>query len=372
MSPGLGLTAGVIGAGWGGRYARALSRHPDVDLVAVCAGHESSAQRLALAHSVPRWYTDYTRMLETEELDLVVVATPNDLHFPITMFALEHGAHVMCEKPLALDLHQAEAMAGLARRLGRTTIVPFTWRFFPGARALRELIDAGALGDLYHARINYVTRGLGDVHGEARWQHDVDRAGSGVLANLGSHAISLVHWLLGDVGRVSGIGRSVIDARIDSSGTPRSTPVDDTFSLLVELRDGTPVVIDTSWVAFVERVRLEISVFGSSASAQLQFDSGDADTKVGRLTLGDATPGPPRALAIPDRLLAGADWDDMPSACVEQIVREFIGAMAEGRAASPDFSEGLRVQRVLDAALVAARTRQWVELPDTGLEPARG
>ena len=372
MSPGLGLTAGVIGAGWGGRYARALSRHPDVDLVAVCAGHESSAQRLALAHSVPRWYTDYARMLETEDLDAVVVATPNDLHFPVTMLALEHGAHVMCEKPLALDVRQAEAIAGLARRLGRTTIVPFTWRFLPGALALRELIDAGALGELYHARINYVTRGLGDVHGEARWQHDVDRAGSGVLANLGSHAISLVHWLLGDVSRVSGIGRSVIDTRIDSSGTPRSTPVDDTFSLLVELRDGTPVVVDTSWVAFVDRVRLEISVFGSSATAQLRFDSRDAGKKVGRLTLGDATPGPPRPMEVPDRLLGDADWDDMASACAEQIVGEFIGAIAEGRAAAPDFSEGLRVQRVLDAALVAARTRQWVELPDTGLEPVRG
>jgi predicted dehydrogenase len=340
--------------------------------VAVCAGHESSARRLALAHSVPRWYTDYARMLETEDLDAVVVATPNDLHFPVTMLALEHGAHVMCEKPLALDVHQAEAMTGLARRLGRTTIVPFTWRFLPGALALRELIDAGALGELYHARITYVTRGLGDVHGEARWQHDVDRAGSGVLANLGSHAISLVHWLLGDVRRVSGIGRSVIDARTDSSGTLRSTPVDDTFSLLLELRDGTPVVIDTSWVAFVERVRLEIGVFGSSASAQLRFDTRDAGRKVGRLTFGDATPGPPRPMEVPDRLHGDADWGDMPSACAEQIVREFIGAIAAGRAAAPDFSEGLRVQRVLDAALAAAHERRWVELPDTGPESAGG
>ena len=351
---------------------RALARHPDVDVVAVCAGHESSAQRFALAHSVPRWYADYARMVETEDLDIVVVATPNDLHFPVTMLALEHGAHVMCEKPLALDVLQAEAMAGLARRLGRTTIVPFTWRFLPGAIALRELIESGALGELYHARITYVTRGLGDVHGEARWQHDVDRAGSGVLANLGSHAISLVHWLLGDVRRVSGIGRSVIEERIDSSGTARSTPVDDTFSLLLELRDGTPVAVDTSWVAFVERVRLEIGVFGSSATAQLRFDSRDAGRKVGRLTLGDATPGPPRPMDVPDRLLGDADWDDMASACAEQIVREFIGAIAEGRAASPDFSEGLRVQSVLDAALVAARARCWVELSGTELEPARG
>jgi predicted dehydrogenase len=356
------LAAAVIGAGWGERYVSALVRRPDVDVVSVCAGHESSARRVALTYAVPRWYSDYASMLETEKPDVVVIATPNDLHFPIAMLALEHGAHVMCEKPLALDATQAEAMVEKARRLGRTTIVPFTWRFFPGALALRELIDAGTLGALSNARISYLTRGLGDVHGEARWQHDVTRAGSGVLANLGSHAISLVHWLLGDVRSVSGIGRSVIDQRLDSSGMLVPTPIDDAFSLLAELRDGTPVTIETGWVAFVHRVHLEITVFGSSASIQLRVDSGDPDTRVGRLTYGDATLAQPKVLPIPARLLANQCWDDFASASSERIVSEFIGAVLEGRAASPDFTDGLRVQRVMDAALVSAETRQWMNV----------
>ena len=359
------LSAGVVGAGWGRRYLRSLANHPDVDVVAVCAAHESSARRLALAHSVPRWHTDYARMLETENLDVVVIATPNDLHFPIAMLALEHGAHVVCEKPLALDVAQAEAMVAAARRLDRTTIVPFTWWFFPGVLALRELIDAGALGELYHARISYVTRGLGDVHGEARWQHDASRAGSGVLANLGSHAISLVHWLLGDVRRVNGISRSVIDTRADSSGVFTPTPVDDTFSLLAELCDEATVVIDMGWVAFVDRVHLEVSIFGSSASVQLTVDSGDPRTRVGRLTYGDTTLAQPKVLEIPDRVLANECWDDVASACADRIVGEFIGAVVEGRSASPDFADGLRVQKVMDAALASAETRQWVELADS-------
>ncbi len=358
------LAAGVVGAGWGKRYLRSLAGHPDVDVVAVCAARESSARRLALAHSVPGWHTDYARMLETENLDVVVIATPNDLHFPIAMLALENGAHVLCEKPLALDVAQAEAMVEAARRLGRTTIVPFTWWFLPGVLALRELIDADALGDLYHARISYVTRGLGDVHGEARWQHDVSRAGSGVLANLGSHAISLVHRLLGDVRRVNGISRSVIDVRADSSGVFTPTLADDTFSLLAELRDGATIVIDTGWVAFVDRVHLEVSVFGSSASVQLTVDSGDPSTWVGRLTFGDVTLAQPKVLEVPG-VLADDSWDDVASACADRIVGEFIGAVVEGRSASPDFAEGLRVQRVMDAALASAENRQWVELAES-------
>lgn len=363
------LSVAVVGAGWGGRYLQALERHPLADVVAVCASTEKSARRLAGSSADRRWYTDYERMFEVEEIEAAVIATPNDLHHPIAMCALEHGAHVMCEKPLALDLPQAQEMAGVASRLARVTIVPFTWRFFPSVVKLKELIDEGVLGDLYHARISYLTRGLGEVHGEARWQHDITRAGSGVLANLGSHAVAIARWLFGDLTRVSAVGHCAVDERRAGNGGYTATSCDDTFSMLAELEGGSPLVIETGWVAFIDRVRLEITACGSAATLELKYDSGeDGPGRLGRLTRGTADLARPQRVEIPPRLLGGAAWDDIASDAARCIVDEHLAAISQARAASPDFAEGLEVQRVIAAALASASSRQWVDVltPDAG------
>ena len=357
------VAVAVVGAGWGGRYLQALERHPLADVVAVCAATEASARRLAGSSTTRRWYTDFERMLDIEEIEGVVIATPNDLHYPIAMSALQHGVHVMCEKPLALNARQAGEMAETAERLSRVTLVPFTWRFFPGVVALKEMIDEGTIGDLYHARVSYLTRGLGEVHGEARWQHDVARAGSGVLANLGSHAIAVARWLLGDIVRVSAIGHQAVDERRDQSGGYTATSCDDTFSLLAELEGGAPLVIETGWVAFVNRVRLQITVCGSAATLELEYDSGGSSSgRCGRLTRGASDLSRPRPVEVPARLLGGASWDDLAGDAARCVVDELVEAILERRAACPDFSEGLEVQRVIDAALASASARHWVDV----------
>src|SRR5689334_16874969 len=110
----------VIGGGFGRRYAHAFGAAPDAEVVAVCARTADGAARMA-ATTGARPYTDAELMLREESADVVVIATPNDLHHPLTMTALKAGAEVMCEKPLALDVAQATEMTRFAVRLGRRT-----------------------------------------------------------------------------------------------------------------------------------------------------------------------------------------------------------------------------------------------------------
>ena len=117
-------------------------------------------------------------MLDTERLDIVAIATPNYLHHPMTLSALESGKHVLCEKPLALNVGQAGAMLEAAERHGHRHFVPFTYRFLPAALYMKEILDAGFVGQVYHAYVRFHVRGWGDPRGPMRWQFQEEQAGT--------------------------------------------------------------------------------------------------------------------------------------------------------------------------------------------------
>jgi predicted dehydrogenase len=351
----------VVGAGVGEEYVRAFAREPDAEVVAVCARSEGSARRVADAHGVRGRYTSYQALLEREAPDIVVVATPNYLHHPVSIAALESGAHVACEKPLGLTLAEAVGMAERAEELGRRNLATFTWRFLPAARRVKELLDEGFVGEPYHAYARYHVRGWGDPKGPMRWQYDAASAGSGSLGNLGSHAIHLVEWWLGDVRRLAAVATTAIAERRAGNGTA-SVSVDDTCGLLAELEDGTPVSISLSSVAYGPRVSVEIGVFGSEGALRFRDDWGAPDAAVGRVSGARAGDAAWSDLPVP-RSLVGDEPAD-PSApfrgCFVRMAGEITAAVRDGRPAAPDFRDGARVQAVLEAALVSAAEERWV------------
>ena len=125
--------------------------------VAICGRNRENAEKMAAAWGIPGVYTDYAEMIDSAELDALVISTPNDSHYPITMKAFERGLHVLCEKPIAMTYGQAREMADAAAAKGLKTLVPFTYSFMPTARYLKELIDGGYLGALYHLNMRYYT-----------------------------------------------------------------------------------------------------------------------------------------------------------------------------------------------------------------------
>lgn len=369
------LRAAVVGAGVGEEYVAALRRRTDVEVVAVCARTPESVRRVADRHQITGRYTSYESMLEREALDIVVVATPNHLHYPVTMAALEGGAHVACEKPLGLTLDEARSMARRADELGRRHFVSFTWHFLPAVRHVKELLETGLIGSPYHVHVRYYVRGWGDPHGPMRWQFDAAQAGSGSLGNIGSHAIHLVQWWLGDVQRVCSSLRTVVWERDARGGGRAEVSVDDTCGLLAELEDGTPVVFSTSAVAFGPRVSVEIGVFGSEGALVLEDDWSASDAATGRIRVARSDDSGWTPVPVPAGLTEGESLVD-PAAplrgCFARMAAEFTAAVREDRAASPDFHDGVRVQEVIEAALRSAVEERWVALDDVRSVPADG
>jgi predicted dehydrogenase len=357
------LRAAVAGAGIGDEYVRALALIPGVEVVAVCARTAGSANTLADRHGVVGRYTSFEAMLEREAPALVVVATPNRLHAPMTLAAVEAGAHVVCEKPLALTLAQARQMALRAHELGRTSFVPFTWRFLPAARRAKELLDDGSVGTPYHVFVRYFVRGFGDPHGPMRWQFDAAEAGSGSLANLASHAIHLVHWWVGGVRRLCASLATHVDERTSPGGGRAVVSVDDTCGLLAELDGGASLALTASSVAFGPRVSVELGVLGSDGALVLDDEWGTAAAATGRLRLARAgETGWSEVPLPPDE--PRADGEAPFRGCFARMAEEVVAAVREGRPASPGFEDGVRVQAVLEAALRAAAESSWVEVDD--------
>jgi predicted dehydrogenase len=355
----------IAGAGFARRYASAFAASARADVVGVCTRTHESAARVVSAVGGTA-YTDFEEMLRVEQPDIVVVATPNHLHHPMTMSALRSGANVICEKPLGLDTAQAEEMTAHAASMNRRTATSFTWRFLPACIALKALLDERRLGGIYRAGLRYQTRGFGEVHGPMRWQFDRSAAGSGVLANLGSHACDLLHWWLGPVARVAATSRNVIPTRVDANGEVVAVTVEDVNAVSLELADGAPVSLSLDWISHVARVALEVEIHGSEASAWLRYATGEAPR--GMLSVCDETMSAPAEVEIPaDR----NDWSDLGQACVTRLVAAFLGE-DDNVAAVPDFTDGLRAQSLVDAVHSAATARRWADVHYPTIAAATG
>ena len=196
------VRVGVIGTSWITDYIHLanLKSHPQADVVALCGRNRERANELAAKYGIPRVFTDWQDMLTHGGLDAVVIATPDDQHYPMTMAALDAGLHVLCEKPLALTQEQAQAMYEKAEAAGVKHMTFFTYRWVPQYQYARELMEQGYVGRPFHCSVRIVAdwaRGR-----DYSWRFDRQRA-TGTLGDLGSHAIDLARWFCGDIVRVS-------------------------------------------------------------------------------------------------------------------------------------------------------------------------
>ncbi|MCA9920681.1 MAG: Gfo/Idh/MocA family oxidoreductase, partial [Anaerolineales bacterium] len=170
-----------------------------VQVVALCGRNQERAQAIATKYNIPQVFTDYRALLADGAVDAVVILTPDDEHYAMTMAALDAGLHVLCEKPLARNASHAKSMYERADVQGLRHMTYFTYRWLPHYRYLRDLVAQGVVGRLYHAHFSCMA---GNGRNPAySWRFDPQRA-SGALGDYGSHLIDLAHYPAGDIAPV--------------------------------------------------------------------------------------------------------------------------------------------------------------------------
>jgi predicted dehydrogenase len=359
------VRVGVVGTSWWteAMHLPSLSSHPMAELAAICGRDEGRAESLAASFAIPEVFGDYRAMLAQGRLDALVIATPDDLHYEMTMAGLGRGLHILCEKPLAHTLQQARAMAALAERAGVKHMVGFSWRGLPHYRYLRELVRGGYLGRCYAADFSYLTGG--GARGGYSWRYDARRS-SGALGNYGAHMIDMAQWLLGDIVRV-GARLAVCVARPGLAGP---SAANDLAALAVDFAGGATGVIHVSEVAEVgERLHEQrIRLYGAAGTLESELTLAGSDLRRGEVRIKTELRGARAGergfalLPVPAALYAGAS----PTALFEPFMRHsvgdrhFIDAILADRPPEPSFHDGAAVQAVIEAALRSQRRGGWV------------
>jgi predicted dehydrogenase len=380
------LRIGIIGTGYIGR-AHAIAMRtvgtvfadvepPLLEMIADSdAGRAADAAR---ALGFRRSTGDWRELVADPAVDVVVVATPNHLHRDMTHAALAGGKHVSCEKPLALSAADALEMAVAADRARVCHITGFNYACNPLLVLARDLVRAGEIGEPIGFHGRYFEDYLANPALPFSWRCERALAGSGALADLGTHLVNLGHVLLGDVARVMARLTTVVRERRDpQGGAARRVENEDSAQVLVEFASGVPGSFDVSRVATGYKCGLAFDLFGTRGS--LRFDQ----ERMNELQLyrGEDRAGERGYRTI----LAGPEHGDYNAFCpapghglgINDLkvieARNLLAAIDRRRTdprasgATPDFHEGARVQRVIEAIEQSATDGRW-----TVVRPAQG
>jgi predicted dehydrogenase len=353
------LRIGVIGSSWWADMSHLpiLKADARVELVAICGRNRDRAQEMASKYGIPNVFTNYHDMFASGLLQAVVVAAPDDEHCAMTMMALDAGLHVLCEKPLALSAANAKAMYDKAEAKGLKHMTFFSWRWMPHYRYMRELVEQGVLGRVYHAGFDFLMGG--GRSSQYQWRFDPSRA-KGVLGDSGSHMFDLARYLVGDITSVN----AHLASFVKREGLEKSA--NDSAVILTEFANGTQGTFQLSMVARVADPFFEqrISLLGEAGSLVAELKMGS--TLRLELARGDE---PFEPVTMPAPYLVGIDITQpfitqylSMFTCQSIGSRLFVEAILEDKPVTPSFYEGWKAQQVIDAAMTSHESRQWISV----------
>jgi predicted dehydrogenase len=335
------LRVAVIGSGFGSSVqVPAFQKLDDVQVVALTSGRLERAREVAARFGIPQAFDDYRAMLDQVELDLVSVVTPPYLHREMVVEAARRGIHVICEKPFAMNVAEAEEMQRAADDAGVVHAVDHEFRFWPGRSALKRLADQGYLGEARVVRLTSRNdaRSTADKAPFDWWS---ERArGGGVLGAIGSHWIDSVRWWFGEPHDVTGVLDAFVRERRAADGTLHQVTSDDTASVMMRLGPGgVQASLNVTMAVGPRGSRLE--AYGTDGTLVLEDDARLLGAKAGE----------PLAELPLEALRFKADPGQPPLiGPFAELAARVVAAIRDGAPRDfPTFADGVAVQRALDA-----------------------
>ncbi len=343
----------------------------------------------AVAASAAKWgwaesATDWREVIARDDIDIVDIVTPGDSHAEIAIAALDAGKHVLCEKPLANTVEEAEAMAAAAERAaanGIRAMVGFTYRRVPAITFLRDLIAEGVVGEIQQVRAAYRQDWLVDPEMPLAWRLQKEHAGSGALGDIGAHAIDTTQFVTGlAVTAVSGTIETIVKTRpLLGSGSGLSATagegrgevtVDDVAIFTGRLANGALVSFEATRFATGRKNQLTVEVSGTKGALAFDLEDLNSLNFYDRTAPGDRQGFTKIYVTEAQHPYIAAWWPAGHMLGYEHGFSHQVKDLVEGIVSGVDphgtFAEGLRVQRVLDAVETSSgRESAWVPVPPT-------
>jgi len=372
----------LIGAGWMGQihsetYCRLYTRTTDSgvrpELRWVVDVDEPRARRLLETYGYARMGAKWEKVIAREDVDVVDVCVHNSLHRDIVLAAARAGKHLLCEKPLATSVQAAEEMVRAVEEAEVVHMINFNYRRVPAIAYARQLLGEGALGEVYQMRVLFAQDFAASPDLPVSWRFRPDLAGGGSLVTMGSHAIDLMRWFMGDVSRLVSMTSTLVPERPLTGDDGRVVPgrrakvaVDDVTSVIVRFASGAAGTLETTWLAHGRKHHLEFEVYGSRGALrfnserlnELMFCDGSSPAELrGFRTI---LVGEPHPYGTQFGLKTGMGIGIKETFLLQ--LQDLLAGVASGTKVTPDFRDGLEVDRFIAAAFDSAGLGRWVEL----------
>ena len=346
------LKIGLIGAGGivrGAHLKPGWLAVPNAEVIAVCDVHEPTARKLAEDFNIPNVFTDFREMLKLKEIDAVDICTPNKVHTPAVIAALEAGKHVLCEKPLAVSTAEIIEMREALKKTDRILMTAQHFRFSPEAVAIKAWVESGALGEVYHSRVNATRRNL--LPPNAGFI-DPKLSGGGPCMDIGVHALDTALWLMNfpKPVRVSGRAHTNFAKGFDIPGAWGEWDrtlfgVEDFASGYIHFSNGSTMALEASWLQHQEKEEFNATLQGKKAG--IRWPSGHFHSVVNR-TLIDGVVLPHGGRKPPH---------------TEEILA-FTDAIRTGKPSPVPIEQTIYVIAILEAIMQSSLLNQEIALPE--------
>src|SRR5436305_1190577 len=373
------LNVGLIGYGFMGRaHSNAFAKvnhffdlEHQVVLKAACARDGGKIKAFASRWGYESVETDWRKLIQRDDIDLIDIATPNNTHAEIAIAAAKAGKMILCEKPLSMNGPEGKKMVSVIEKAKVPNMVWYNYRRVPAVALAKQLIDEGKLGRIFHYRAKFLQDWTISPElpqgGAGLWRLDIKSAGSGVTGDLLAHCIDTAIWLNGSIDKVTAMTETFIKQRKHTlSGKVEKVAIDDACAFLARFSNGSLATFESTRYARGHKALYTFEINGEHASIfwdlhdlhRLQFfDHRDESLTRGWRTV-HVTDG--------DHPYMGHWW--VPGlqigyeATFVHQVADFLNGVKEGKPAMPDFRDAYRTQLVLDAVLQSAKDQKWVHV----------
>ena len=373
------LNVGMVGYGLMGRaHTNAFRKvrnffpgeiHPV--LKAVCGRDEAKVKAFAETWGYESTETDWRALIARDDIDLIDIAAPNNVHGEIALAAAKAGKIVMCEKPLAMNAGEGDAMVAAVETAGVANMVWYNYRRVPAVTLAKQLIDRGDLGKIFHYRANFLQDWTisEDVPqgGPGTWRLDAAVAGSGVTGDLLAHCIDTAQWLNGGITSVTATTETFVKERTDSAtGEKKEVKIDDASMFMGRFENGSLALFEATRYARGHKALYTLEINGEHAS--LKWDLHDLHRLQYFNHRDESVLRGWRSIHLSDSDQPYMDKWWIPGVQIGfehtfvHQVADFLEGIATGKPAAPTFRDALKTDRVTDAVLASAASGQWTDV----------
>lgn len=371
------LRIGLVGTGFMGRthsngYKRIGDFFPDLQyrpvLKAVCARREDKVKAFAEQWGYESFETDYKKLIARNDIDAVDICTPNDTHAEIAIAAINAGKMILCEKPLARNLEEAQKMVDAVEKSKVANTVWYNYRRIPAVTLAKQIVDSGKLGKIFHYRANFLQDWTINADlpqgGDGLWRMDIDAAGSGVTGDLLAHCIDTAIWINGKITDVSAVTETFIKERMHQlTGKVQKVGIDDACIFHCHFENGSLGLFESTRYARGHKALYTFEINGENASIRWNlhdlnrleyFDYNDESIVRGWRSI---------LVTDGDQPYMNRWWVPGLSIGYEHSfvhqAADFLKSLEEGKPCSPTFRDALETQKVCEAVINSANSKSW-------------